>query len=160
MEVHMNSKIFTGIVAGLIAGVVFGLMMTMTAAPTPNGDSMPMMAMVAMVVGAKSIAAGWAYHLFNSALIGGIFGWLFGNRIHSYAQGLGLGAVYGAIWWVLGALILMPIFLGMSAFTPLMMAPMRMVAVGSLVGHLMFGLILGGGYLLLHHEGSAEPHPS
>ena len=47
----MNSKILVGIVAGLIAGVVFGIMMTMMTAPTPTGEAMPMMGMVAMVVG-------------------------------------------------------------------------------------------------------------
>lgn len=159
MEVDMNSKIIVGIVAGLIAGVVFGIMMTMMTAPTPNGDSMPMMAMVAMVVGSTSLAVGWLYHLFNSAVIGGIFGWLLGNRVHTYGSGLGWGALYGVVWWILGGLVLMPLFLGMSPFAPLMMAPMRMVAMGSLVGHLIFGLILGGGYVLLHHEVPPEPHP-
>lgn len=155
----MNSKILVGIVAGLIAGVVFGIMMTMMNAPTPNGDSMPMMAMVAMVVGSTSLAVGWLYHLFNSILIGGIFGWLLGDRIPGYGSGLGFGALYGFIWWILGGLILMPVLLGMSAFAPLMMAPMRMVAMGSLVGHLVFGLILGGGYVLFHHESTPEPQP-
>ncbi len=155
----MNSKILVGIVAGLIAGVVFGIMMTMMTAPTPSGEAMPMMGMVAMVVGSKSLAVGWGYHLFNSAVIGGVFGALLGRRIHGYGPGLGLGALYGVVWWILGGLILMPILLGMPAFAPLMMAPMRMVAMGSLVGHLIFGLILGGGYVLLHREGSTEPQP-
>jgi hypothetical protein len=44
---------------------------------------------------------------------------------------------------VLGGLVLMPLLLGMPAFAPLMMEPMRPVAMGSLMGHLIFGLILG-----------------
>ena len=137
----MRSKIGAGIVAGLIAGVVFGVMMQMMTAPTPNGGKMPMMAMVAKVVRSDSIAVGWVYHLFNSAVIGAMFGWLFGNRATSYGSGFGWGAAYGVIWWVLGALILMPMFLGMPAFAPLKM--MMPVALGSLVGHLMYGVILG-----------------
>jgi len=46
-------------------------------------------------------------------------------------------------WWTLGGLILMPVFLGMSAFAPLMMLmmpQMQMVAVGSLIGHLIYGV--------------------
>jgi hypothetical protein len=159
-EVRMNSKIAAGIIAGLIAGVVFGGMMSMMSAPTPDGSQVPMMAMVAMVVGSTSLVVGWVYHLFNSAVIGGIFGWLFGDRIHGYGLGLGLGALYGFVWWILGGLILMPVLLGMPAFAPLMMAPMRMVAVGSLIGHLIFGLILGGGVVMLHHEVPPEPHPA
>ena len=141
----MRSKIVVGIIAGLIAGVVFGLMMQMMAAP----DGKPMMAMVAKVVRSDSFAVGWLYHLFNSAVIGGIFGWLFGNRIQGYGTGLGFGALYGFIWWILGGLILMPLLLGMSAFAPLMMEMMRPVAMGSLVGHILYGLILGLSFLLL-----------
>jgi hypothetical protein len=134
--------------------MVFGMMMQMMSAPTPGGQSMPMMAMVAKVVRSDSIAVGWLYHLFNSAVIGGIFGWLLGSRASGYRAGFGWGAAYGIVWWVLGGLILMPVLLGMPPFAPLMMAPMRMVAMGSLMGHLIFGLILGGVFAKLH---LAEP---
>ena len=43
----------------------------------------------------------------------------------------------------------MPLFLGMPAFAPLVMAPMRPVAMGSLMGHLIFGVILGGEFAML-----------
>lgn len=152
----MQSKVIAGIVAGLIAGVVFGVMMQIMTAPTPDGGQMPMMGMVAMVVASKSLAVGWLYHLFNSAVIGGIFGWLLGDRIHRYGKGLGWGALYGVIWWILGGLILMPLFLGMTMFAPLMMAPMRPVAMGSLIGHLIYGLILGASFLMLRHKAPGE----
>src|SRR2546425_10522516 len=99
-------KVGAGIIAGLIAGVVFGMMMQMMSAPTPNGKQMPMMQMVAMVVRSDSIMVGWLYHLFNSAVIGGIFGWVLGGRAHSYGAGLGWGFLYGVFWWSLGAQIL------------------------------------------------------
>lgn len=149
----MRSKIVAGIVAGLIAGVVFGVMMQMMAAP----DGKPMMAMVAQVVRSDSIAAGWLYHLFNSAVIGGIFGWLLGSRIGGFGTGLLWGALYGFLWWILGALILMPLFLGTSPLAPLMMEMMRPVAMGSLVGHLLYGIILGIGFLFLSRSGKEAP---
>jgi uncharacterized membrane protein YagU involved in acid resistance len=133
-------------VAGLIAGVVFGLIMQAMSAPTPDGGQMPMMAMVAMVVGSTSLAVGWLYHLFNSVVIGALFGWLFGARVYAFGSGLTWGAVWGLVWWVLGGLVLMPIALGMAPFAPLMMAPMRPVAVGSLMGHIVYGLVLGAAY--------------
>jgi hypothetical protein len=145
----MHSKVGAGVVGGLIAGVVFGMMMQMMTAPTPDGKEMPMMQMVAMVVRSQSMAVGWAYHLFNSAIIGAIFGWALGNRASSYGAGLGWGAAYGIFWWILGAQILMPIFLGMPPFASIMMPPMRMVAIGSLIGHLIFGLILGAAFVWL-----------
>jgi uncharacterized membrane protein YagU involved in acid resistance len=145
----MRSDVINGIVAGLVGGVGFGIMMQMMNAPTPEGGQMPMMAMVAQVVRSDSMAASWVYHLFNSAVIGAVFGWLLGQRGTQNRLGHGLGALYGFIWWILGALMLMPLFLGMPAFAPLMMAPMRPVAMGSLVGHLIYGIILGGGFAML-----------
>jgi len=133
-----------GAVAGLVAGLVFGLMMQMMSAPGPDGARMPMMAMVAQVVGSSSVVVGWIYHLFNSAVIGAAFGFLLGGRIGTgVPRGAALGAGYGVLWWVLGALILMPLFLGMPPFAPLRMEPMRPVAMGSLVGHIIYGVVLG-----------------
>jgi hypothetical protein len=145
----MRSNLTAGIIAGLIAGVVFGIMMTVMHAPTPEGGSMPMMAMVAMVVKSKSLAVGWLYHLFNSAVIGALFGWILGSRITGFGSSVGWGGAYGFIWWILGGLILMPVFLGMPAFAPLQMPAMRPVAFASLMGHLIYGLILGGAFLPL-----------
>ena len=145
----MRSDINTGIVAGLLGGFVFGAMMQMMSAPTPQGEQMPMMTMVAMVVRSDSAFVGWLYHLFNSAVIGALFGWMLGGRLQTLSAGLGWGAVYGIVWWILGALILMPVFLGMAPFAPLLMEPMRPVAMGSLMGHLLYGIILGSGFVLL-----------
>lgn len=156
----MRSKITLGIVAGLIAGLVFGLMMQMMTAPTPDDGRMPMMGMVAMVVGSTSVIAGWLYHLFNSAVIGAIFGWLLGSRVQGYGAGLGWGALYGFAWWVLGGLILMPVLLGMPPFAPLAMAPMLPVAIGSLIGHLVYGLILGVAFVWLGTFLGEAPGPA
>lgn len=145
----MRSDVANGIVSGLVGGIIFGIMMQMMTAPTPEGGQMPMMAMVAKVVRSDSMAVGWLYHLFNSAVIGAVFGWLLGTRSQTYVAGLGWGALYGFAWWILGGLILMPLFLGMAPFAPLQMEPMRPVAMGSLVGHFIYGLILGGGFAML-----------
>ncbi len=141
----MQSKFKTGILAGLLGGVVFGMMMTMMSGP----DGKPMMAMVARVVQADSLVVGWVYHLFNSTVIGALFGFLFGNRVGSYGSGLLWGVLWGVVWWILGGLILMPLFLGMPIFAPLMMEPMRMMAIMSLVGHMIFGAILGLAFFAL-----------
>ncbi len=145
----MRSKLTAGIIAGLIGGLVFGMMMQMM--KTPDGK-MPMMGMVAMVVGSKSLLVGWLYHLFNSAVMGGIFGLLLGKLVHGYGSGLGWGALYGLVWWVLGGLILMPLLLGMPMFAPLTMAGMMPVAMGSLMGHIIYGLILGAAFVWLYRS--------
>jgi uncharacterized membrane protein YagU involved in acid resistance len=152
----MRSRIFAGVIAGVLAGIVFGVMMQMMSAPTPDGGRMPMMAMVAMVVRSQSLVVGWLYHLFNSAVIGALFGAFLGERAQSYRGGLGWGAAWGVFWWVLGALILMPVLLGMPPFAALRMPPMRPVAMGSLVGHLIDGLILGAMYVRLRRATRAR----
>ena len=145
----MRSRIVAGVAAGLVAGIAFGVMMQMMSAPTPDGGRMPMMAMIAMVVGSQSLVVGWLYHLFNSAVIGALFGAFLGGRARGYREGLAWGAVWGTFWWVLGGLILMPLLLGMPPFAALRTAPMRPVAMGSLVGHLIYGLVLGAAYVRL-----------
>ena len=75
-------------------------------------------------------------------MIGALFAWLFGTRVREYSGGFTDGALWGVVWWILGGLILMPVLLDMPAFAPLQMPPMRMVAIGSLIGHLVYGLIL------------------
>ena len=147
----MRSRVFAGAIAGVAGGVVFGIMMQMMTAPTPDGGKMPMIAMVAMVVGSQSLVVGWLYHLFNSAVIGGLFGFVLGDRVVEIGGGLAWGAAWGLLWWVLGALILMPMLLGMPALAPLRMPPMRPVAMGSLVGHLIYGLIVGAAFVRLRH---------
>jgi hypothetical protein len=147
----MSTRFGASIIAGLIAGIVFGLMMQMMMAPTPDGGRMPMLAMVGQIIGQPTIVAGWLYHLCNSAVIGAIFGWLFGARVQRYGSGLGWGAAYGFAWWIVGGLILMPVLLHMSAFAPLTMPEMRVLAVGSLIGHLMYGAILGDAFVWLRY---------
>jgi xanthosine utilization system XapX-like protein len=146
----MRSRIGTSTVAGLVAGVVFGVMMNMMTAPTPAGGQMPVIAMVGQIVGSPTVAVGWLYHLFNSAVIGAIFGWLVAPRVRGYSSGVGWGTAYGFGWWILGGLILMPVMLGMPPFAPLMMAEMQIVAAGSLIGHLIYGLILGSLYVAMY----------
>ncbi len=152
----MRSKTMSGVVAGLGAGVIFGVMMQMVTTPTPEGGRMPMMAMVAQVVRSQSLVAGWIYHLVNSAVIGALFGWLLGGRVHGYISGATWGLLYGAFWWVLGGLILMPLALGMPPFAPLRMAEMQPVAMGSLIGHAIYGSFLGAGFaFLMRHSADA-----
>ncbi|MBI2857521.1 MAG: hypothetical protein HYX90_00465 [Chloroflexi bacterium] len=135
----MRSKITGGIAGGIVAGIIFGFMMQVM--KTPDGN--PVMGMVANVVRSDSLLVGWIYHLFNSAVIGIIFALFLGKRVHGYPGGAGMGAAYGFAWWILGGLILMPVALGMAPFAPLTVADMRSIGIGSLFGHLIYGMVLG-----------------
>jgi hypothetical protein len=162
MEEAMWNRATAGALGGLLAGLLFGIMMQLMKAPTPDGGQVPMMAMVAMVVRSESLVVGWIYHLFNSAVIGAMFGWLLGARTEAGGLGGGVawGALWGLVWWVLGGLILMPLLLGMPAFAALRMPPMRPAVIGSLTGHLLYGVLLGVAYGRLRRvalRGSVRP---
>jgi uncharacterized membrane protein YagU involved in acid resistance len=136
----LGQRVIGGVVGGILGGLVFGAMMGL----------MGMLPMVASVVGSNSPVVGFVYHMFNSVIIGAVFGLIFGAWSRTYGQGAVWGLLYGVIWWVLGPLVLMPIFLGMGTpqFGMALTPPMLM----SLVGHLLYGLITGlvyVGYLRL-----------
>ena len=124
-----------GAYGGLAGGVVFGAMMGM----------MGMLPMIGKMVGLPSVFTGFLVHLVISALIGGSFAIFFGRFVRAASGGLGYGLVYGGAWWLLGPLTLMPLFMGMGLGANWnVVAASRMLP--SLVGHLIYGAILGLSY--------------
>ena len=117
-----------GVLGGLAGGVLFGMMMT----------AMDMMGMVAGLVGSDQVAVGWVVHLVISVLFGLGYALLLGRIAGSYGAAVGLGAAYGVGAWVVGALLIMPLWMGMP---PFMLGEPQLM---SLVGHLLFGVVLGG----------------
>lgn len=115
-----------GVLGGLAGGLVFGGMM----------QALDMMSMVAMLVGSESVAVAWVVHLAISAVFGAVYGAVVAPRVSGWGPGLVAGLAYGALLWVVGPLLLMPAKLGMPLFT------VNTMAVQSLVGHLVFGLVL------------------
>ena len=129
-----------GVVGGLAGGVVFGMLMQM----------MGMIGMVAMLVGSESAAVGWVVHLAISAAIGGGFGLVGGRFLARTPVAVAAGAVYGVIWWVLGPLVLMPAKLGMPLFH------VDAMAGKSLMGHMIFGVVLGAVAAIVARRGTAR----
>ncbi len=134
-----------GAYGGLTGGVVFGAMMEM----------MGMLPMIGKMVGHPSAVTGFLVHLVNSALIGAAFAAIFDRFVHGKSSGLGYGLTYGAAWWFLGPLTLMPLMMGMglgvnwNATAAAQMLP-------SLVGHLIYGAILGLSYAWLQSRMSVH----
>ena len=146
----MNLRnIQNGAVAGIAGGIVFGIMMGM----------MGMLPMIGQMAGLPNAFAGFLIHLVISALIGGSFAVLFQAFAKTTGTGLGYGLVYGAIWWVLGPLTLMPFMMGMGLGTN-WNAAAATAMLPSLVGHLIFGLILGATYVWLARQDDAGPSRS
>ncbi len=138
----MNVRnIKNGILGGLAGGAVFGMMMAM----------MGMLPMIGAMAGYPSALYGMVVHMAISAVVGAKFALLFGNRLNSSGRGLGYGLVYGGAWWVLGPLTLMPLFMGMGLGVNWnLQAATQMLP--SLMGHLVFGALLGGIYSWLQDD--------
>ncbi|MGF1504269.1 MAG: DUF1440 domain-containing protein [Chloroflexi bacterium] len=127
-------SVLAGVTAGLVGGAVFGVLMT----------TMDMMPMIAGMIGSASPLVGFVLHMVISTFIGATYG-LFANRLPStWAVALGAGTAYGIFWWVLGALVLMPLILGMGE----MVFVVQDMQIMSLIGHISFGLVMGAFYKL------------
>ena len=125
-----------GVAGGLAGGAVFGLMM----------QAWGMIPMVAALVGSTSTAVGWVVHLLISAFFGLAFAVVVAPVLKGMVSATLLGVGYGAVLWVVGALLLMPARLGMPLFV------VDGMALQSLLGHLVFGVLLGAiaGTMLRH----------
>lgn len=129
----MNDRIKSGISAGLFGGSVFGIMMA----------SSNMFPMISMMLNMEDARVGFVLHLIISAVIGAGFGIALDSMaMQGPGVSLGAGAVYGIVWWVLGPLLIMPLAMGMPVFQVAAM-------MGSLFGHVMFGVTMGVVYHLL-----------
>ena len=129
------------VVAGGFAGIFGGLIFSTWVA---SGDYFPLLA----GYGVLTISRGAIVILhFGVALIIGIsFGLLFQRDVRGYGSCMGWGMAYGIFWWFLNQLTLLP----WIAHRPLDWSADRGAFVfGSLIGHILHGLILGVTYATL-----------
>lgn len=126
---NLQTAVIRGIIGGIAGGVIFGIMMAL----------MNMLPMVGMLIGNTSPIIGFGVHMVISIIIGAIYGGI-ATRIPNNNWGIviGTGVIYGIVWWVLGALVLMPIMLGMNNMVLQIGNDQWM----SLIGHIIFGVIL------------------
>jgi hypothetical protein len=134
----------SGLVAGLGAGLVVGVMLHVMTLQAPDGRPVTWMRMIAALVGAERLGAGWALHLGLSGLWGAVFGGLVGGRWSSGTT-VALGWLYGLFWWALGHMTVLPLRLGLEPFAWVRSLEAVPLALGSLVGHVLWGALLGGG---------------
>ncbi|MHB8628963.1 MAG: FAD-dependent oxidoreductase [Aggregatilineales bacterium] len=127
-----SSSILIGALAGLAGALVFG------AALAGHG----MLTGIAGLFRLQGDAAGWAIHLVLGAIIGGLYGLWFPPHVsHSrLTDALASGAIYGFVWWCLGAMTLAPLLKdGQIGWTMAAAAD----AFPSLIGHLFYGMVTG-----------------
>lgn len=132
------SSVIHGVTAGLIGGSVFGVQMAV-------GGMLPMLA---QMVGSQNAVVGFIMHLMISAIIGAVYGVVASRLPLGWLVSMGAGIVYGVIWWVLGALMMMPLMLGMTD----MVFQIGDTQWMSLIGHVIFGIITAGFFTLIQRR--------
>ena len=135
-----------GLTGGFAGGVVFGIMMTV---------QMPMIIESAIPgmygFGPEALAIGWAIHLAHSAVLGIVFGLALGHggldeRLDTPVAITAAGIGYGVVLWLILASFLMPAWVGTTTG---MAPPVPEWNVDSLLGHAVYGALLGIVYAVL-----------
>jgi hypothetical protein len=125
-----------GAVAGLFGGLLFTVVMVQIGfLPT-----------VASLVGSTSLLSGFIVHLLIANLIGMSYGLLFHRQSFDLGSALGWGISYGFVWWLLGPLTLLPVFLGGA---PQWTLDAARAAFPALIGHIAYGAGLGITFYIL-----------
>jgi hypothetical protein len=122
--------------AGIIGGWAFGKWMAQV-------NFFPL---IAGLVNSTSYSVGVALHFLFAIIIGATFGLLFQRDIRGYGSSLGWGFGYGLLWWFLGPLTLLPILQDAHIDWSYVHGAELF---GSLIGHIVYGVIVGLLYAFL-----------
>ena len=122
--------VVVGGLAGIFGGWAFGKWMAQV-------DFFPL---IAGLFNSDSQMVGITLHFIFAVIIGATFGLLFQQDVRGYGSNMGWGMDYGILWWFVGPLTIMPIWQD----TTLDWSYARGSALfGSLVGHIVYSLIIG-----------------
>jgi uncharacterized membrane protein YagU involved in acid resistance len=128
--------LLVGGAAGIVGGWAFGRWMAQV-------DFFPL---IAGLVNSDSPTVGMMLHFVIAVFIGASFGVLFQRDVRGLGSSLGWGMAYGFLWWFLGPLTLLPVLQGSA---PDWSYEQGGALFGSLVGHVIYGLLLGLVYAVL-----------
>ena len=133
---HWGRAMVAGGFAGLLAGLIFDRWMS-------AGDYFPLLSGLTEM---PSRTSSLSLQFGIAVLMGVIFGILFQRDVRSYGSCMGWGVGYAILWWFLGPLTIFPLL----SRAPLDWSAGNASAIfGALVGHILYGLILGVTYATL-----------
>ena len=142
-----NNNWIAGLVGGLGGSLVMGVAMLAMNAPT-LAVAIPSLYGLAPP---PTPVVGMGVHLVHGAVLGVVFAGIVGTfALDSPGTVVGAGLAWGVVTWALLAALVMPVWLGVvgSPASP----PFPNFAVPSLLWHLIYGGVLGGGYLALENR--------
>jgi hypothetical protein len=150
----MERKIAAGVAGGLGAGLVFAIVMRVV--PGANGS---MITFAARAVHLGRPLAGWLAYLVYGGLIGGFFAWLLRDQRLDDMSAMVWGALYGLGWWIVAGLILVPVGEGSWPFSTMAIDQAREVALPLLIGHVVYGGVLGLAWSAITRRTLIRRHP-
>jgi uncharacterized membrane protein YagU involved in acid resistance len=119
-----------GTLAGIVGGWAFGKWMAQV-------NFYPL---IAGLVGSNSKMIGESLHFLFAVIIGVTFAFLFQPEARGYGSSMACGTAYGIFWWFLGPLTILPLW----SRRPLDWSSSHASALfGSLIGHIVYGVIVG-----------------
>ncbi len=125
----LSRAVIVGGTAGAIGGFLFGQWAGAWYFP-----------LIANLLGSGNASMGRALHYITAIAIGAGFGLLFQRDIRGLGSSLGWGTGYGILWWFLGPFTLLPLAGGQGIDWTYTNASDLF---GALVGHILYGLIVG-----------------
>jgi uncharacterized membrane protein YagU involved in acid resistance len=119
-----------GTLAGIAGGWAFGKWM----------EQVNFFPLIAGLVGSNSTMVGESLHFLFAVIIGISFAFLFQREARGYGSSMACGTAYGIFWWFLGPLTILPLW----SRSPLGWSTNHARALfGSLIGHIVYGVIVG-----------------
>lgn len=150
--IDLSRALVVGGFAGVVGGWAFGKWMAQQG----------MLPLVAGLVGSDASEVGLVLHFLIAVTIGVSYGLLFQRDARGYGSSLVWGLAYGFLWWLVGALTLFPLLRGDPVVWTAAEAGAQF---GSLMGHVVYGLLLGlvysaldGFWILLFHGSDPLNH--
>ena len=132
----MTSKIQKAIIGG-IAGTVAMTMVTLIA-PMLGIPKMSPPAMLSMMMGFP-IAIGWLMHFMIGIIFAIMYAFILINVLKKVSNNILKGAIFGMFAFVFGQIMIA--VMGMMFPMPPMEGSMMLMTVGSIIGHLVFGIV-------------------
>ncbi len=138
-KVNFAKVVFSGVVATAV------MTMMMLVAPYMGMPKMNIGKMLGSMMG-NSELLGWIAHFVIGVVLAYIYAALFLKRFNS--KGWLNGLIYSILPWLMAQLIVMPMMMTMKgmSFTSGLFSGSFIMAMGSLIGHLFYGTVLGAAY--------------
>lgn len=130
----MQSKYLKAVVAGMIGALVMSAV-GLWGAPMMGMEKMNPADMLAMKMGGSAVI-GWLAHLMIGAALAVIYVGVAASRLPGPPAFR--GALFSVAPWLVAQVVMMPI-MGMGLFSGSLA-----LAMGSLIGHLIYGAVVGG----------------